>query len=253
MVVDVHTHIGTGLGEASADDLLRMLDQQNVDSAVAFPGPSGLAGSPRQIAQANLYVADAARQHPDRFTAFGTVNPWHAEEAGAELERFPELGLKGLKLHPPIQGFVISDRKLLDPILLRCAQLRLRVIVHAGLRVGGLPYVMVSLEDLKTLALAHESVRFVVAHAGWGGRDARGADDLARSCANVWFDTSGVNMPAQIVSLVQGGAAERVMFGSDFPFLHPTVERLRLDLAELDDALQARVLSANARTWLEDQ
>jgi predicted TIM-barrel fold metal-dependent hydrolase len=113
--------------------------------------------------------------------------------------------------------------------------------------------VLVSLEDLKTLALAHESVRFVVAHAGWGGRDARGVEDLARSCANVWFDTSGVNMPTQIVRLVQSGAAARIMFGSDFPFLHPTVERLRLDLAELDDALQARALSANAKIWLEDR
>src|SRR5579871_4042210 len=145
MVIDAHTHIGTGPGEASDADLLRMLDHHNVESAVTFPGPSGLAGSPRQAGAANEYIANAAKAHPDRLVGFGTVNPWHAEEAWQELERFPELGLKGLKLHPPLQGFVVSDRKLLDPILQRCAQPRLRVIVHAGLRVGGLPYVLVSL------------------------------------------------------------------------------------------------------------
>lgn len=244
--IDAHTHIGTGPGERSAEDLVAMIGTYGLDSAIAFPGPSGLAGSPRQIAAANEYVADAARRFPDQVVGFGTANPWHAEEAWHEVERLPELGLKGLKLHPPIQGFVVGDRGLLDPVLERAVALDLAVVIHAGLRVGGLPYVMVSLEDVRVLADAFPRAHIVVAHAGWGGRDARGAEEMARECPNVWFDTAGVNVPVHIGRLIEVGAEERVMYGSDFPFLHPRVELLRVELAELGDVARDGVLGGNA-------
>src|SRR6266849_4917632 len=171
MMIDSHTHIGTGPGERSADDLVAMLDEYDLDCAVAFPGPSGLAGSPRHITAANEYLASAMATYPGRIVGFGTVNPWHAEEAWLELDQFRRLGLKGLKLHPPLQGFVVSDRPLLDPVLQRAAAQALPVVLHAGLRVAGLPHVLVSLEDVKELALAHSTVSFIVAHAAWGGRD----------------------------------------------------------------------------------
>jgi predicted TIM-barrel fold metal-dependent hydrolase len=251
--VDAHTHIGTGPGERSAQELLAMLDRYEIASAIAFPGPSGLAGSPRQIAAANDYVARAARRSAGRIVGFGTANPWHAEEAWREIERLPELGLKGIKLHPPIQGFVVGDRASLDPVLERAAALDLTVVIDAGLRVGGLPYVMVSLEDIHGLADAFPNARIVVAHAGWGGRDARGADELARGCPNVWFDTAGVNMPVQIRQLVEQGAGDRLIYGSDFPFLHPKVELLRVELAELGDQASTKVLGGNAQALLGTQ
>jgi predicted TIM-barrel fold metal-dependent hydrolase len=40
------------------------------------------------------------------------------------------------------------------------------------------------------------------------------------------------------------------MYGSDFPFLHPKVELLRVELAELDPEATARVLGGNARALL---
>lgn len=140
----------------------------------------------------------------------------------------------------------MGDRELLRPVLERAAALSLVVVIHAGLRVGGLPYVMVSLEDVRALADAFTTVRLVVAHAGWGGRDARGAEEMVRECPNVWFDTAGVNMPVQIRRLVEQGAGERVMYGSDFPFLHPRVELLRVELAELAAEPLAGVLGGNA-------
>jgi predicted TIM-barrel fold metal-dependent hydrolase len=110
---------------------------------------------------------------------------------------------------------------------------------------------MVNLEDVRALALAHPRVQLVVAHSGWGGRDARGIDDLAHDCPNVWFDTAGVNMPTQIRHLVDIGVGRRVMFGSDYPFLHPRVELLRVELADLADDVLAGVLGDNAARLLE--
>jgi uncharacterized protein len=250
--IDAHTHIGQGPGESSAEDLLAMLERYGIDRAVTFPGPSGLSGSPRQIAAANEYVAAVSKANPGRIVGFGTVNPWHEQEAWTELERLTSLGLRGVKLHPPLQGFVVGHRALMDPILERAAHHNLPVVIHAGLRVGGLPHVAVDLGDIRTLALSHPAARLVVAHSGWGGRDARGVDALARDCANVWFDTSGINIPSQIQQVAQSGGADRIVYGSDFPFLHPKVELLRVELAELSAEVEAGVRGGNAMRLLGD-
>ena len=251
MKLDAHTHLGTGRGGATTDALLAMLDAYGIEKAIAFPGPAGIAGSPRQIAAANAYVAEAARAHPDRLIGFATANPYHEAEALENLEQAAQLGLRGLKLHPPLQGFVLSQRKLLDP-LLECAQrMNFPVMIHTGVRVAGLPYVEVALDDIAPLALAFAGVPFVVAHMGWGGRDSRGVVELARAHANVWFETAGVNSPHLIHQIVAAGAGERVMYGSDFPLLHPKVELLRVELADLPAEVEAGVLGGNARRLLK--
>ncbi len=227
-----------------------MLDAYGVDRAVVFPAVSGLAGSPRAIGIANDYVAEAMNRHPSRIVGFGTVNPHHEEEAWREVERAARIGLRGMKLHPPLQGFVLSNRTLLDPLLERAARFMLPVVIHTGLRVAGLPYVLVNLADAKVLAEAHSQVTFIVAHMGWGGRDSHGVADLARDCPNVWFDTAGVNMPSLIRQVADLGAAQRILYGSDFPFLHPKVELLRVELAELPADVEAGVMGANARRLL---
>ncbi|MGH2403106.1 MAG: amidohydrolase family protein [bacterium] len=250
MRIDAHTHLGLGKGEQRAEGLLVMLEAYGIDRAVAFPAVSGLAGSPRAIALANDYLAEAMSQHAGRIVGFATVNPYHEEEAWREVERAAKMGLRGLKLHPPLQGFVLSDRTLLDPLFERAARLMLPVVIHAGLRVAGLPYVLVNLADAKVLANAHSRVTFIVAHMGWGGRDSHGVADLARDCPNVWFDTAGVNMPGLIRQVADLGAAQRILYGSDFPFLHPRVELLRVELAELPADVASGVMGGNAQRLL---
>jgi predicted TIM-barrel fold metal-dependent hydrolase len=251
--LDAHTHLGEGRGAAPADALLAMLDEYGIDAAVAFPGAAGLAGSPRQCAAANRYVAEAARRHPDRLIGFATVNPYHEDEAMEGLREAAGQGLRGLKLHPPLQGFVLSNRKLLDPILGLAAELGFPVMIHTGVRLAGLPYVEVSLADIGRLAQAFREVTFIVAHMGWGGRDSSGIGELARDHANVWFDTAGVNGPHQIQQLVAAGAGERILYGSDFPLLHPKVELLRVELAELAPEVEAGVLGGNLQRLLSGQ
>jgi uncharacterized protein len=251
MNIDAHTHLGEGRGAASAEALLRMLDEYGLEAAVAFPGAPGLAGSPRQISAANRYVAEAVRRHPGRLFGFATANPYHEQEALDNLEQAAELGLRGLKLHPPLQGFVLGQRKLIDPLLECASRLGFPVMIHTGVRVAGLPYVEVALDDIAPLASAFASVQFIVAHMGWGGRDSRGATALARDHANVWFETAGVNSPHLVQQIAAAGAADRILFGSDFPLLHPMVERLRIELAELPPAAEAGVLGDNARRLLK--
>lgn len=246
MRIDAHTQIGQAGGEGTGKALLSMLDEHGFDGAITMPGVSGLTGSPRKIAAANDYVAAVAKAHPDRLSGFATVNPLHEEEAWAEMERAARQGLRGMKLHPPLQGLVLSARKVMDPTFERVEALGWPVLIHAGLRVAGHPYVLVNLADIRSLAVSYPSVTIIVAHMAWGGRDSQGITDLARDCPNVWFETSGVNHPAQIQAMVSAGAVERLMYGSNYPFLHPQVEMLRIEMAELTSAAYQQVMGANA-------
>lgn len=250
MRIDAHTHIGQAEGEKSAGDLLAMLDAHEIDRAIAFPAVSGLTGSPAQVAVANDYVVGAAARYPERIVGFATVNPYHTEEAWEELDRAATLGLRGLKLHPPLQGFVLAARNLMDPIFERLEALGWPVIIHTGLRVAGLPYVMVSLEDVRSLALAFPTVPIIVAHMGWGGRDGQGLLDLARDCENVWFESSGVNHPHQIEAVAEAGALGRIMYGSDYPFLEPPVEMLKVSMAGFGAAEEKKIMGENAARLL---
>ena len=58
----------------------------------------------------NEYVADIVKQYPDFFIGFGSVDPWKGQKAITELELFKSsYGFKGVKFHPPAQGFSPAD------------------------------------------------------------------------------------------------------------------------------------------------
>src|SRR5919112_4795496 len=80
----------------------------------------------------NDYVASVARQYPDQFIGFASVDPWKGAWAVHELERsVKELGLRGLKLHPTTQAFYPNDPRFY-PLWATCAELGIPIISHSG-------------------------------------------------------------------------------------------------------------------------
>src|SRR5260221_13362082 len=79
--------------------LLRRLDADGIDRAVLvnYPSPD-LMGFTSRV---NQYVAEYCAAAPDRLIAMGGVHPRFTEDAAAEVRRAAELGVRGLKLHPP--------------------------------------------------------------------------------------------------------------------------------------------------------
>lgn len=252
MRIDVHTHVGLGAREKGAEHVLEMMEEYQIDRAVIFPDISGLSGTPAKVAEANEYVAEAVATWPEQLVGFATANPAHGDEGMEELNRaVSELGLRGLKLHPAPQGFAISNRKQIDPFFETASCLGIPIVIHGGRSLGGTAYVTLSLFELKTLADAFPQVTIILAHMGWGGRDSIGIDVLAAECPNVWFDTSGVNDETLIRQVVEQAGADRVMYGSDFPRLHPRVEMLKVEMAELGKEDEKKVMGVSAMRLLE--
>lgn len=243
MKIDCHTHIGPFAEDKPADELIAMLDELEVDKALAFPGRA-LRGSPRVYRQGNEYVAGAAVSFPERIVPVCTVNPWHRDEALAELERaVGQLGCKALKLHPPTQGFDVYDLELMDPLMEMARDLGIFVVIHGGLREHDNPL------RFALLSQAHPDVKLVMLHANFGGTDRVAIRWAAEQTTNLYFETSATSEPA-FVALLERWSRGRLFYGSDWPWLPPRLEMAMVQHSGLDAEEQAGVLGKNAARHL---
>lgn len=228
MRVDAHTHIGSDPGELGrkCEELLIMLQEYGIDAAVAFAGGQ----TPKELAKANDYVAEAMKRYPQRIIGFARVNPCHGEVAIRELERaVTQLGLKGLKLHPPSQGFDVGDMAVMRPVLDAVAELDIPVAIHCGLRVHDNPW------RIGLVAEAYPDVTVFMLHSNFGGTDRVGTMWVAERAQNVIFETSATAEPSFIKELVAVAGKDRVAYGSDWPALSPRLGLAVVEAAGLAD------------------
>ena len=145
----------------------------------------------------NDFVAQCARDHPDAFIGFASVDPLKGDAA---VDRARTRGADArparLKLHPTAQGFVPDDRAVY-PIWEAAAELRIPVLVHtgttglgAGMPGGG----RLKLEParpihLDAVAADFPDLQIVMAHPAWPWQDEQLAVALHKP--NTWIDLSG--------------------------------------------------------------
>lgn len=240
MRLDFHTHIGPFPTDRRAEELIAMLDEHRVDRAVALPS-RGLHGSPRMYASANEYNAEAMQRYPDRLIGFCTVNPWHRDEALEEFERaVRQLGLRGLKLHPPTQGFDVFDLDFMGPLIELAGELGVPVAIHGGIREHDNPL------RFALLAQAYPDLRLVMLHANFGGSDRIAIRWAAEHTHNLYFETSATNEPAFIADLARWSGGGRIFYGSDWPWLPPRLEMAMVECSGLPEAEVSAILGASA-------
>ena len=197
--------------------LLRAMDTAGIVRAVLLGWYWENAAS---CAAQNRFYAKCVRAHPDRLSAFATVQPAAGrKEALAEVRRAHGEGLVGLgELSPHSQGYGVDDAAF-GAVLELAGELRLPVNLHvtdpdSGTYPGR---VATPLEDFARLARTFPATTFILAH--WGGLLPL-RDPSAAGLANVFYDTAASPL------LYDEGVwrrflaqvpAERVLFGSDYP------------------------------------
>lgn len=205
-IIDAHCHIGQGCAYSlSVDDLLREMDRNQVTSAIVVP-------TDRQIAvfnqEGNDLVLSATRAHPGRLIPFATVNPWYGDKALDELRRAFDAGAVGLKLHPVLQGFTITD-EIVFPVLELAIERDKPVYFHTGTPVSCTPF------HLTEVAMRYPSGTFVMGHAAFSDY----WNDVVASvqCVpNVYIETSQ-HLASFLRVLVEQVGSDRLIYGSDSP------------------------------------
>ena len=91
---------------AALDDVL----QAQAEAGIAKTVLCSAATVPHQVQHINEFLDRKAAASGGRCLSFGTLHPDSPDPKG-DVEHLLELGLKGVKLHPDMQGFALNDPK----------------------------------------------------------------------------------------------------------------------------------------------
>jgi predicted TIM-barrel fold metal-dependent hydrolase len=242
-MIDFHVHQPRAEAYAALE-LVDGMDTVGVDVSVVFTYEGLLHPSPA----ANDSLAAFVAPRPDRLIAFATVDP-RAADAATEIERcVTRLGMRGIKLHPWLQGFS-SHEPGLDPICETAARLAVPVLFHDGTPPFSTPL------QLASLAQRHPETTIVLGHGGlhdlW-----REAIAAVQTTPNVHLCMCGAPGYA-MRRIVAECPIDRLLFGTDGglrpePIPRYAVLRIRqLDELGLDPAQRSAILVDNPRRLLE--
>jgi uncharacterized protein len=234
MIIDSHCHCGKGDGLTGPWDTAAPLDKYlarafraGITRTVLF------AAFHSDYAIANREVAHIVSSNPDRFFGFAFVHSVHDRGRVHRLVRqaVEEFGFVGIKVH-----------RYDAPIS--------REICEAA-RAFSLPVlydVMGTVSVCELLAEEYPDVNFIIPHLGSFADDWRAQvaiiDHLVRH-RNIYTDTSGVRRFDILEQAVQRAGAEKVLFGSDGPWLHPGVELAKVRALGMSMSEETLVLRDN--------
>lgn len=207
---------------ANAEQLLRDMDAAGVDKAVAM----GFGWTdPALAAEVNDYLIRAASAHPDRLTAFVSVNPAWGDTAIREASRCLEAGAAGIgELHADTQGFDIADPEKMADLMVLLHSRNAPIVVHASEPVGhAYPGKgTVTPEKLLQFTANFPDNRIVFAHLGGGLPFYAAMPEVADALKNVWYDTAALPYlyePTAVAAAATTAGADRLLFGTDYPLL----------------------------------
>lgn len=199
-------------------------------------------------------VAGCARNN-DVLIPFGSVDPRRGNEAIVDARyQASELGVRGFKFHPSVQGFDPSDEAYY-PLWKALEEIGLPAIFHTGQNGmgAGLPggrgiklrYSNPLLLD--DIAADFPELRIIMAHPSVPWQDE--ANSIATHKANVYIDLSGWSpkyFPESLVKLSNNVLSSKVLFGTDFPLITPSKWLAAFEQLPLREEVRPKILKTNA-------
>ena len=238
--IDAHSHIGKFGSPFNIDfDLQRLTEQMeayNIEKTILCPAGCHL----------NEELKTAYQAAPDKIIPLCWVNANEGQEAYDMLEHYlRDENFAGVKMQPLFDAFT-ADSPMGDPIMELAEAYKKPVFIHCGHPPFSLPW------QIGLLAERHPHVPTVMIHMGHGhGVYIDGSLNMAYKYDNLFLEVSGMPMGCQIKNAYDTVGSERVMFGIDSPFHHPSVEIQRVYSCGLNDAQLEDVFYNNAKKFME--
>lgn len=234
MIIDCHCHAGPGDGLTGPWDTTARLGPYFARARTAGIGGSVLfAVFHSDYAVANRAVARIVADDPARRMGFVFV---HAERDRGRIEDLVaegagRHGFRGIKVHR-------HDARITAEICEVARRYRLPVLYD----------VMGEIATAELLATEFPDVDFVIPHLGSFMDDWRaqvGLIDALERHPNIHTDTSGVRRFDVLLDAVRRAGPQKVLFGSDGPWLHPGIELQKIRMLGLSPSSRRLVLGSN--------
>ena len=278
MIIDAHTHVfppdliarrdellrtepafrevypDPGAALATADDVLALIDQNELDAAVIC----NFAWTDLdRIRETNDYVLEAARASDGRLIPFCMVQGGGGEDhVRGEMERVALRGARGIgELRPEQQGYSLAHGRAPSLLAWGSSAYDLQLLIHVtepvGHRYPGKPGA--AMADFAQFLNHHPEAQVIGAH--WGGglpffaliKDVR--EDLDR----VHVDTAATGyLYDDAVFRIVGDLLgyDTILFASDYPLRDPGAEIARIRALGLPADAEAGILGGNLQRLL---
>lgn len=246
VAIDAHAHLGAYYNfyvpKPDAASMVAVMDRLGVEQAWICSIPACGADVPR----GNDLTADAVRRYPGRFAGYASVNPHYPERVLPELRRcFDELGMSLIKLHPEIVDYPITGPAY-EPVWRFASERRAVVLSHTWAGSSTCAPALFG-----PLAAAHPDVILILGHSGGTPAGYIESIALAGQHPNIYLDLCRSAMsPVWVERIVNEAGADRVLWGTDFPFLDPVYPVGRLACTTLSDEAKRMVFGENAARLL---
>jgi predicted TIM-barrel fold metal-dependent hydrolase len=240
VIIDAHVQVGEGrYHRVDPGRLVEQMDSCGIDQALISPVDREMAVHNRE---GNDRVLALTRQYPGRFLAYATANPWYEWAAVAELERALGEGAVAIKLHPPLQGFMILER-LVHPLIEVAARHRVPVYVHTGTPAYALPL------QLTELALTYPEVSFIM---GKNGKTDFWMDAVPalEGAPNIYGDTAHDFPERGMARMCKVIGPERMIFSSNHPVSRMALEVEKVRDLDASDPDREAILGGNMQRLL---
>jgi|GEM_PF-6500602 len=239
---------------ADEASLLHALDTREIEKAVIIPEisiapgpqiPGGLTAALRLTQSMNTATAALVDRHPDRFLGLAVANPFGVGEDLAELRRaIVGLGLRGVVIGASYRGAMI-DSAAARPFIALVDALDIPLVIHpsadgsqhhqrdfnADMLVGMPSDLAMAAVRLIVSGRLQEfpRLRVVLTHLGGsllallGWLDATATTTTPRVGIQVrrFYADTATATPAMLESAIETLGADHIMYGTDWPLLHP--------------------------------
>jgi uncharacterized protein len=242
MIIDSHAHMGKGFfmddpiqSRIPPERVLTMAREAGVDKTIVFP-----VNYP-EYSGAMKEIYEAVQKYPDELIGYARVNPENENALEVLTNAIENYHFKGLKLHPGNDKWKVNSaatRACLDRA-----------------RDWGIPALfdpVVQLADIFALTKEYPTLNFIIAHMGgfYDWKTQTKCIELVESQKNVYLDTPFAFVHAM---LKEAGKRipEKVLFGTDAPAIHASVEIEKIKSLKLGTAVEENIFGGNIARLLK--
>jgi len=241
-------------GNGTISNVLSNMKEGGIDKTVMVN-----FAPPKIVHQNNLWTLKAGEDSGGKLIPLVSFHPEMEGVLTEHLENYINAGARGIKLHPMAQGFDVRDRRM-DELFRTCSQRRFPVLIHCGRVSNARLNEYSDFECIVPVIEKYPELPVILAHMADGHIDR--CLEVSKRYSNVFLDTSivitgypdimNVNEPSwlddgQVVSIINQVGADRIIFGSDFPWGSPIHDLNRIMNFKLDHNQKELIFSGNAK------
>lgn len=184
----------------------------------------------------NANALSSRLKYPGLFHPYLVIKPNYPEELNDVLITAEREKINQFKLHDDGNGFLYDDRRYF-PLYEYADAHASAILFHT--------YGKMHLTPIMNIARQFRSIRILLAHSGIV--DEEMYYDAVRSFDNVHLETcNSMAWHGLIERMVNAVGADRILFGTDMPFMSPDQQIGRVLFARIRDDEKRRILGLNA-------